>query len=79
LSPEAKLEWPNGRPCSFDEFEKKIRGARWSKLLAAGYCVSASFMLVDGRTHGVAMFEFDPADRLIHRVRIFVPDGNSGI
>lgn len=74
LASDARFQWPNHRACSFDEFARKARGARWSKRLAAGHIVSSSFTLVDGRTQGVAMFEFNPADRLIHRVRIFVPD-----
>ncbi len=74
MTRDAQLEWPNDRPCSLDEFMEKTQGARWSKRLAAGHVVSASFTLADGTTHGVAMFEFNPADHLIRRVRIFVPD-----
>jgi hypothetical protein len=78
LTADAKLEWPNNRPCRLEEFVGKTRGSRWRKLLAAGYCVTASFTLADGATPGVAIFEFNPPDRLIRRVRIFLPDGDAG-
>ena len=74
LSPDATLEWPSNRRCSFDDFVKKAAGAQWRKLLAAGEVVSASFTLVDAKTHGVALFEFSRADRLIRRIRVFVAD-----
>lgn len=78
LGSDARLEGPNKNVCSLDEFARRLRGANWSKQLAAGPYISTSFTLADACTHGVAIFEFDAAERLIRHARIFVPDGDSG-
>jgi hypothetical protein len=74
LGSGARLEWPAGTPLPLRALLGKTRGLQWRKLLAAGPFVTASVSLDGGVRHGVALFEFNKADRRIGRMQFFVSE-----
>lgn len=65
----AAIELPAGSPVTTADAVARLRGARISKLIAAGRTVTATVTLDDDR--GVALLDFD-ANRRIARARIYI-------
>ena len=59
-------------PAAMIELVDRLRGGRWSKLIAAGDTVSASVTTPTGR--GVIFFEIDDVAGGISRIRYFGTD-----
>lgn len=74
LAPEATLEYPAGTPCTAADLGSRMQGLTWTKLMAAGHCVSATVYL--GEARGVALMEFD-ARRRIDRVRLYIEEAST--
>jgi hypothetical protein len=70
LAPETTLEMPAGRRLGRADFIDALRGAEAGKMLASGRSVTVSLKL--GSRRGVALFQFEPGQRLPGTVQVFV-------
>ncbi|MEU4342890.1 nuclear transport factor 2 family protein [Nocardia sp. NPDC023852] len=70
LGDRAEIELPAGTPVSVEQFTRRIRNMRWSKVIAAGRTVTASIRL--GDTHGVAVVEFATGATHITALRFYL-------
>ncbi|MDE1669855.1 nuclear transport factor 2 family protein [Nocardia gipuzkoensis] len=70
LGHRADIELPAGTPVSVEEFTNRVRGMRWSKVIAAGHTVTASVRV--GGAPGVAIAEFAPGSDGIVALRFYL-------
>jgi hypothetical protein len=73
LEAEATLHWPFGKPQTLARFLSNARGLEWSKVIAAGNCVTATVKWRNGNveSRGVMLLEFRASRDRIAAVQLF--------